>query len=84
MAAVAAAVRGLREFRDYLRHGRRPVRDAFELFQLRLDRDLLAWQAAHGLCTRWDWDDLTGHVFPGARVTDLDGSCALSWRAPSA
>lgn len=71
-----------REFRDDLRYARRPVRDAVELLQLRLDRDLADIEAAHGLWTRQDWDDFTGQVFPGARATDLDGTRALVWRAP--
>lgn len=71
-----------REFRDDLRHARRPVRDAVELLQLSLDRDLLARQAAPGSWTRQDWDDLTRPVFPGARTTDLDQTRALLWCAP--
>lgn len=72
-----------REFRDDLRSARRPVRDAVELLQLSLDPDLLARQATVGSWTRPDWDDLTRPVFPGARITDLDRTQALVWRAPS-
>lgn len=71
-----------REFRDHLRYARRPVRDAIELLQLSLDRDLLARRDAAGSWTRPDWDDLTGLAFPGARCTDLDRTRALAWRAP--
>lgn len=71
-----------RELRGDQQRFRRPVRDAVELLHLNLHRDVLAYQAAHGLWTRQDWDDLTAHVFPGARTIDLDRAFALYWRAP--
>lgn len=71
-----------REFRDDLRYARRPVRDAVELLQLSLDRDLLARREPSASWTRPDWDDLTALLFPGARTTDLDRTRTLVWRAP--
>lgn len=71
-----------REFRDDLRYGRRPVRDAVELLQLSLDRDLPARQADPMSWNRPDWDDLTTSAFPGARTTDLNRTRALVWSAP--
>ena len=69
-----------REFRADLRYGRRPVREAVELLQL--GRGLRTQQDEPGSWSRPDWDDLTAPVFPGARITDLDRSRVLSWRAP--
>lgn len=69
-----------REFRDDLRCGRRPVREAVELLQL--SRELRGRQAEVGSWTRSDWDELTRLVFPGARRTDLARAQVLSWRVP--
>ena len=68
------------EFRADLRFGRQPVRDAIELLQL--GRALPDRQDDRALWTRPDWDRPVAPVFHGARVTDLDRTRALSWRAP--
>lgn len=74
----------LRTFRDDALRRRRPIREAAELLRLTMDRGWLDHHTATPSWTTSLWDELTSHVLPGARTTELDRARALHWRVPSA
>ena len=71
-----------RTFRDDLLRHRRPLAEAAELLRLQLDPDWLEHQAGDRLCPAAEWDTAALSVFPGAALTQLGRTRALSWQAP--
>ena len=71
-----------RTFRDDLLRHRRSPAEAAELLRLHLDPDWLDHQAADQLWAPAEWDAAALSVFPGAAITQLGRTRALSWQAP--